>query len=417
MTEARDSSKPDPAWLQALLERRLSRRDLLRYAGTGAGAMGLSAFLAACGVGGTGSTTSPTPSPSPSPLPPKAGEVQVANWPLYIDLEEGKSATLDAFEKETGIQITYKEDINDNDEFFATDIRPQLSAKQPTGWDVMVLSDWLIAKVIRLGWVQPLHHDKLPNATANVDEKFRDTYFDPGNRYSFPWAAGITGIGYNKKLTKRPITSVKDLWDPAFKGRVGMFSDMRDAVNFGLYYNGIKPPENATLADVEKAIQSLQQQRDAGIVRGYYGNDYVDQLATGNLHLTMAWSGDVNFLKSENPDLEFVVPQEGGNRWIDNMVIPIMAEHPTDAHEWIDFVYQTEIATGITEFVWYESPVKGVREMIRDHAKEDSSLSAVSESEIVWPSSDVLANTYTYKRLSEDEEEAWHDLFDPLIQG
>jgi spermidine/putrescine transport system substrate-binding protein len=131
----------------------------------------------------------------------------------------------------------------------------------------------------------------------------------------------------------------------------------------------------------------------------------------------MAWSGDVNFLKSENPDLEFVVPQEGGNRWIDNMVIPIMAEHPTDAHEWIDFVYQPDIATGITEFVWYESPVKGVREMIREHAKEDSSLSAVSESEIVWPSADVLANTYTYKRLSEDEEAAWHDLFDPLIQG
>jgi len=343
--------------------------------------------------------------------------VEVANWPLYIDLEEGKSATLDAFKQSKAIDITYKEDINDNDEFFATDIRPQLSATQPTGWDVMVLSDWMIAKVIRLGWVQPLHHDKLPNAVANLDDKFRNTYYDPGNKYSFPWAAGITGIGYNKKLTKRPITSVKDLWDPAFKGRVGMFSDMRDVVNFGLYYNGIKPPEKATLDDVENAIQSLQQQRDAGIVRGYYGNDYVDQLASGNLHLTMAWSGDVNFLKSENPDLEFVVPQEGGNRWIDNMVIPILAEHPTDAHEWIDFVYQPEIATGITEFVWYESPVKGVRETIREHAKEDASLKAVSESEIVWPSPEVLANTYTYKRLSEDEEAAWHDLFDPLIQG
>jgi spermidine/putrescine transport system substrate-binding protein len=416
MTEEHDRSAWEAALLRGMTKRRLSRRDMLRYAGVGAGTMGIGAFLAACGVGGEARQT-PSLAASPSPLPPKAGQVQVANWPLYIDLEDGKSATLDAFKSETGIEITYKEDISDNDEFFATDIRPQLSANQPTGWDVMVLTDWQVKKMIRLGWVQQLHHDKLPNATANLDDKFRNTYYDPGNKYSFPWATGITGIGYNKKLTKRPITSVKDLWDPAFKGRVGMFSDMRDDVYFGLYYNGVIPPDKATLEDVEKAVQVLQQQREAGLVRGYYGNDYIDQLAGGNLYLTMAWSGDVNFLKSENPDLEFVVPQEGGNRWVDNMVIPILAEHPTDAHEWIDFVYRPEIATGITEFVWYESPVKGVRELIREHAKEDPSLKAVSESDLVWPTPEILANVYPYKQLSEEEEAAWHDLFDPLIQA
>ncbi|MGH2556952.1 MAG: extracellular solute-binding protein [Actinomycetota bacterium] len=417
MSDQRDRSTGEADLLRAMAERRISRRDLLRYAGAGAGSVGLAAFLAACGVGGTGSQASPSRRPSPSPLPPKAGMVEVANWPLYIDLEDGKSATLDAFKKESGIDVTYREDISDNDEFFGTDLQQQLSAGQPTGWDVIVVTDWMVAKLIRLGWIQELHQEVLPNATANLDDKFRNPRHDPNNRHSYPWAAGITGIGYNKKLTTRPITRIADLWDPSFKGKVGMFSEMRDTVNFALLLNGVRPPEEATMDDVEKAIEKLQQQRDDGIVRAYYGNDYVDQLAGGNLDLTMAWSGDVNALRADNPDLEFVVPQEGGNRWTDNMCIPIRAAHPTDAHAWIDFVYKPDIAAGITEFVWYESPVKGVRELIAEHAKDDESLRAVSDSELVWPSADILANTYDSKQLSEQEERDWHDLFDPLIQG
>jgi spermidine/putrescine transport system substrate-binding protein len=396
--------------------RRLSRREALVQMGRGSTYLGVMSLLAACGVRGTQTQPSPTAA-SPSPLPEKAGELRVANWPLYIDLEGGKSPTLNAFKKQTDIDITYKEDINDNDEFFGTDLRQQLAAGQPTGWDIVTMTDWMIAKLARLGWIQPLHHEVLPNATANLDPKFQDAYFDPGRQYSFPWAAGITGIGYNKKLTGRPITSLNDLFDPAFKGKVGMFSEMRDTINFALFQLGIKPPENATMDDIERAVDLLIKQRDDGIVRAYYGNDYTDQLAEGNLALTMAWSGDVNFLKLDVPELEFVVPEEGGNRWTDNMAIPIQAEHPTDAHEWIDFVYQPDIATRITEWVWYESPVAGVQELIQEHAKEDRSLRPVANSELVWPSEDVLANTYGYKILSEEEEQAWHDLFDPLIQG
>jgi spermidine/putrescine transport system substrate-binding protein len=404
--------------LKDLMGRRITRRDALKYAGVGAGTLGLSAFLAACGVEGT--QTQPTPTgtapPSLSPLPPKAGVVQVANWPLYIDLEDGESVTLDGFKQRTGIDITYKEDISDNDEFFGTDLRQQLSAGQATGWDIIVMTDWMIAKLVRLGWVEPLHQEVLPNCTANLDDKFRNLYHDPGNAYSYPWAAGITGIGYNTKLTGRPITRIEDLFDPAFKGHVGMFSEMRDTINFVLLNMGMDPTK-ATLDQVEQGVQKLTDQRDAGIVRAYYGNDYIDPLSTGDLWITMAWSGDVNFLKVDNPDLAFVVPEEGGNRWSDNMCIPKGAEHPTDAHEWMNYVYDPEVATGITEWVWYESPVKQVRGMIREDAAEDESLLAVAESTIVWPDAAVLAKTYPYKNLSADEEEAWHDLFDPLIQG
>ena len=399
--------------------RRFSRREALVRMGRGSSYLGIMSLLAACGVRGTQTQPSPTMA-SPSPLPEKAGVLNVANWPLYIDLEDGESATLDAFRKETDIDVTYKEDINDNDEFFGTDLRQQLSAGQPTGWDVIVVTDWMVAKLIRLGWLQPLHHDVLPTAAQNVDEKFQDPPYDPGNAHSFPWAAGITGIGYNIRLTGREIRSINDLFDPEFAGKVGMFSEMRDTVDFMFYLDGVVPQE-ATMDDVERAIERLEKQKADGIVRGYYGNEYTDQLAAGNLALTMAWSGDIFALRQDDPNLRFVIPEEGGNRWTDNMCIPVHAEHPTDAHEWIDFVYQPPIAAGITEWVWYESPVSDgiIRDLIREDARkfDDPALRELADDTTVWPDEATLARLHGSKNLTEEEEAAWHDLFDPLIQA
>jgi spermidine/putrescine transport system substrate-binding protein len=417
--------------LRRLMARRMSRRTLLRYAGRGAGALGAGAILAACGVTGEGTSTSPTatgpatgsptgspsPSPTPSPLPPKAGMVNVANWPLYIDDPAGGEGTaIDQFRKATSIDIRYEEAINDNDEFFGTDLQQQIQAGQPTDWDVIVMTDWMIAKLARLGWLETLHAEALPNCAANLGAQFQDVWYDPGHAYSYPWASGITGIGYNEKLTGRPITKIADLFDPAFKGKVGMFSEMRDTYNFVLLMMGVDPT-TATVEQVEEATQILQQQRDDGIVRAYYGNDYIQPLTDGDLWLTMAWSGDVNYLRLDVPDLKFVVPEEGGNRWTDNMCIPLKAEHPTDAHEWMNFVYDPAVATIITETVWYESPVAGVQEQVCADAEEDPELDPICDSELVWPTEELLANTHQYKDISFDEEEAWHDLFDPLIEG
>jgi spermidine/putrescine transport system substrate-binding protein len=411
VTEKQDRPVPHQAWLRGLNERRISRRDLLRGAGAGAGAMGLSALLAACGVSGTQQNRPSARPSSPSPLPPKAGTLRVANWPLYID-----DKTVKDFEKATGIQTTYKDDIGDNDEFFATDVSPQISAGEPTGWDIITMTDWMIEKLIRLGYVQPLHPEAIPNAVNNLDDKFRDPWFDPGNAYSYPWAVGVTGIGVNRKFVDREITSINDLFDPAFEQHVGMFLEMRDSVNFALLLLG-HDPVNATEAQIDEAFTKLEQQKADGIVRDYFDNSYIGPFNRGDLWVTMAWSGDVNYLKLDNPDLEFVIPEEGGNRWSDNMVIPVLTEHPTDAHEWINYVYDVEHATQICEFVWYESAVAGVHEAVIEDAKEDSSLKPVAESDLVWPTAEILANLHQYKRLSEEEERVWHDRWDPLIQG
>jgi spermidine/putrescine transport system substrate-binding protein len=402
------------------LHGQVSRRELLRRAGRGSVFLGVGALLAACGIGGQEAEDTPEPDDSPSPLPEIAGELVFANWPLYIDRAQGESPTLVSFTDETGIEIDYQVVINDNEEFFGT-IREPLSRGQSAGYDTIVVTDWMVAKMIRLGFLQPLHHDRLPNFEANAFERFKDPTYDPGNTYSVPWAAGITGIGYDLELTGRELTSMEDLWDPAFAGHVGMFTEMRDSFGFALLANGVNPLE-ATMEDVQAAQQKLLQQREDGIVRGYFGNDYTDQLATGSLWVSMAWSGDIFALQQDNPNLRFVVPEEGAMRWTDNMVIPLGAEHPADAHEFMNFVYDPRIAANITEWVWYESPVSQVPDIIREDAAEASGgeaelLEQVAESPLVFPSAEIEDRLYNYKTLDEEEEQAWNDLFQAVVQG
>ncbi|HEX2031061.1 MAG TPA: spermidine/putrescine ABC transporter substrate-binding protein [Actinomycetota bacterium] len=392
------------------LGRPMSRRELLRTAGRGSMYLGAMAFLAACGV-----QAERRPRQRLEELPPESGELNMANWPLYIDKSGGRSPTLISFREETGIDISYKTVINDNEEFFGT-IREPLSQGEPTGWDIIVVTDWLVAKMIDLGYAERLHHDRLPTATENLADKFRDPWYDPGNAHSFPWAAGITGIGYDISATGREITSVQDLLDPEFEGRVGMFSEMRDTFGLVLLSLGVEP-QDATVEDVEKAQQLLIDNR--GNFRDFYGNEYTDQLGAGNLALSMAWSGDIFALSLDNPDLRFVIPEEGGMAWTDNMVIPAGAENPTDAHAFIDYVYQPRIATNITEWVWYESPVDGVQELVQEDIAGGGPryLRELAESELVFPTEDTLAQLHPYKRLDLEEEEVWNDLFQEVVQG
>jgi spermidine/putrescine transport system substrate-binding protein len=347
----------------------------------------------------------------------------MANWPAYIDRAGGTSPTIEDFQDEADVSMQYDVVINDNEEFFGT-LREELARGQSTGYDIIVVSDWLIAKMAGLGYLERLHHEELPNFEANADEKFKDPHYDPDNAHSIPWAAGITGIGYDISLTERELTSIDDLFDPAFAGHVGMFLEMRDTYNFALRRLG-KDPLEATLDDVEEATQMLLDQKEQGIVRGYYGNDYLDQLAAGNLWVSMAWSGDIFALQLDNPNLKFVLPEEGGTRWVDNMAIPAGAEHPTDAHLFMDFVYQPDIAAQITEWVWYESPVAPTQSIIAEHAagpkKDDLSCSpfceTLAESDLVFPDESILANTYPYRTLNLEEEAAWNDLFQQVTQG
>lgn len=438
--------------------RLLTRRTLLVAGARGTVAISATAFLAACGVkpaatqapSATAATQapatqapgasaapsptatptalpSPTVPPSPTPASSPAGQVNFANWPLYIDTDENdssKHATLEDFTAKTGIRVRYSEIIQDNEDFFGT-IRPDLAAGKPTPYDLIVVTDWMVAKLIRLGYLEEIDvAADVPAFAKNATDWPRDPWYDPGNRHSVPWQAGITGIGYNIKMTKREITSFDDLLDPAFKGRVGMFSEMRDTMSLALLSLGIVPAD-ATVDDARTAQVKLLEAAKRGQFRQFYGNEYTDELANGNLALSIAWSGDVYQLAlHDNPDLRFVVPKEGGMAWTDNMCVPRNARHPVDARMLMDYVYDPLIAARIAEWIGYFTPVIGVKEIIDADAKAaaDSgdkdtaaNLTRVGETVVATPAR--LANTFPYRNLTEGEERAWNELFNAVLIG
>ena len=395
--------------------RAISRRDMLRKMAVAAGALPAGAILAACGIGGTQDEPSGAATAMDQlTTTQQNGILNFANWPAYIDKARGESPTLQQFEKETDIKVNYKEVINDNLSFFGT-IREPLANGQATEWDLIVVTDWLIGKMARLGYLETLDHALLPNFASHAGEIYKDPSYDPGNRHSIPWQSGITGIAYNPELTGREITSVEDLFDPAFEGKVGMMTEMRDTMNLVLLGMGIDP-EQATLEDAEAAQQKLLQQRDQGIVRQYYGNDYVQPLANGDLALSMAWSGDVlGRTLGANSKIAFVVPEEGGILWVDNMAIPQDAANPIDAHALMNFVYQPQIAAQMTAWINYISPVPEAQAILQD--ANDRYTRQVANSPLVFPTSDMESRLHHYKNLTEEEEQAWQSMFDEVTQA
>ena len=398
--------------------------------------------LSACGIDPAGSgDASAEPGTSQDPgasggagpgEPVGGGEpedvLNFANWPLYIDQDDdGNPITILDFEEATGIDVTYTESIEDNTSFFGT-IQPSLAGGEDTGYDIIVVTDWMIGNLVRLGYLEKLDVERdIPNFVANADPVYLERSYDPGNEYSVPYQSGITGIAYNPELVDEEITSMAQLLDPEliekYCGQIGMFIEMRDSMSFAMLYNGVTPAD-ATMEDVEAAQQTLLDQ--APCVRGYYGNEYADDLANGSLAITMAWSGDVFQLQFDNPDLQFVVPDEGAILWTDNMAIPKGAEHPNAALAMMDYLYDPEVAAQVAEWVNYITPVPGAKEIILGHADDAAAegdteteeyLRTVAESPLVFPTQDMLDRLYSYKVLDEEEERQWNELFQEVVQG
>jgi len=428
-----DNMNIDPSFLRGLTQARLSRRDLLKAAGAGAGVMGLGAFLAACGAGGgtPGSTASQaadlfTGEPS--------GTLVFGNWPLYIDKEKNAQGqvvnpSLDLFTKDTGIKVNYKETIQANESFFGK-IQPQLEAGQSIGYDIIVLTNGLIlAKMVTLGYLEELPADMRPNFDKYAGPHVKDPAYDPGNKYTMAWQSGLTSIGWDPVQIKqlRPdnptITSIMDLFDPAFKGKVGMIGDNQDLPNTALLAIGVEP-ETSTPDDWQKAADLLTKQRDDGIVRQYYEQNYIQALSNGDVALTMAWSGDIfqANLSGDSQGLQFTVPPEGAIIWTDNMCVPTGVEHPVDAITYMDYVYQPEVQAMIEEWVNYISPVPAAQAVVEaDAAKatggDATYLNNVGKSTLVFPTVDQMSKFSTYRLLTEQEEVDWNNLFQPIYQG
>jgi spermidine/putrescine transport system substrate-binding protein len=304
--------------------------------------------------------------------------------------------------------VKYTEDYNDNDEFFAK-VKPQLGAGKDTGRDVWCSTDWMVARLIRLGWVQPLDKANIPNA-ANLEPDLQDVPFDKGRVYSLPWQSGFTGIAYNPASTGgRPVESIDQLLtDPALKGKVTLLTEMRDTVAMVMLAQG-KDPANFTDADFTAAIDAITEAKDSGQLRGFTGNEYGKPLAAGDTAACLAWTGDVVQLQADNPKLGYVLPSTGHMLWSDNFVIPNQAKHKKNAERLIDYYYSPEVMAEVEDYVNYISPVKGSREAL---LKDDPEI---AKNELIFPSADVLARSHGFRGLSEDEETRYNQQFQSLI--
>ncbi|WP_335981510.1 polyamine ABC transporter substrate-binding protein [Streptomyces sp. CA2R106] len=400
-------SPPQRAAMARSMTRRraaLARRSLLRVAGLGAVA---GAGLTGCGIpaaGRKGETASTDHSAQEK-------VVDFSNWTEYIDVsDDGKHhPTLDAFTKRTGIKVKYTEDINDNVEFFGK-IKPQLAAGQDTGRDLMVLTDWLAGRMIRLGWVQQLDSANLPHAYANLEQRFRSPDWDPGRAYSYPWQGISTCIAYNKKATGgRKVTSVSQLLDDgSLKGRVAMLSEMRDTIGMTLLDMG-ELPEKVTDDTFDAAVARIQKAVDSQQIRKFTGNDYTDGLSKGDIAACVAWAGDLVQLRIDDPDIEYVFPDSGFVSSTDNLLIPDKARHKANAERLIDYYYEPAVAAQVSAYINYVCPVAGVKPYL---AKIDPKLAS---NPLIIPDAAMDARGHAFRSLSDAEDARYEDKFAKLI--
>jgi spermidine/putrescine transport system substrate-binding protein len=380
-----DSERPDD--LPQLVRRAISRRRFVGQSALAAGGVALGgSLLAACKGKEAARSTGP---------------LRVSNWPLYIDKN-----TVPNFQKDTGITVQYTEDVNDNDEFFAKIDEP-LKRGQSIDRDIIVLTDWMASRLIRLGYTAPFDDSKFPNK-ANLVDALRDVSFDAGRTHSIPWLSGMTGLGYNPKRTGRELTSIADIFDPKFKGRVTMLTEMRDTIGLVMLGQG-KDPATCTLDDAKAAAAKIKQARESGHIRAFTGNDYTEDLASGNISVAIAWSGDIQGLAADNPDLKWVAPSEGAMLFSDNMMIPKTSDRQDLAMAWINYCYDPVHSAQIVAEAPYLSAVKGAGAELAKIAPE------LAQSPLVNPPPELMSRLHVFRALNEQEETEFNRVFQDAI--
>ncbi len=386
----------------------LSRRTLLRGAGTVAFAGASVAALRMPFFEVPGAQQDPATCMVPD-LSAEQRRLIISNWPGYIDPKRKATSTFQVFQQQTGITVDYTDDVNDNAEFYAK-VRNQLGSCEPIDRDLVMLTDWMAARMIGLGWTQPFDKDKVPNLHANLIDPLRDRQWDPDLTYHAPWQTGLTGIAYNAAKTGEVRTFTDLLTNTELKGRITLLSEMRDTMGFMLRIVGADP-DDFTQTQWDNAIDELRKVVAAGQVRAFTGNDYTQDLAAGNIVACEAWSGDIIQLQFENPDIKFVVPEEGLSLWSDNMIIPNKAIHQANAEAWIDYYYDPEVAAKLAAWVNYICPVKGAREAME---KIDPSL---VDNALIFPDDEVLADTFDFMPLDDRQTIAYERDWSDVIGG
>ena len=317
----------------------------------------------------------------------------ISNWPAYIDPRRKKTSTQSIFTATYGIEVEYTDDVNDNSEFYAK-VKNQLGSCEPVQRDMMVLTDWMAARMIDLNWIQKLDVANIPNVTANVIEPLRNLAWDPDFEYHVPWQSGLTGIAYNADEVGEVRTFDELLTRSDLKGRISLLTEMRDTMGFCLKVTGADPSDFDD-DDWGNAVDKLRQVVADGQVRAFTGNEYIQDLAAGNIVACEAWSGDVIQAQLDNPAIKFVTPEEGLMLWSDNMMVPNLAEHQANAETWMNYYYDPAVAAKLAAWVNYICPVQGAREEM------ESIDPSLVDNPLIFPDDEMLAKTMSFMALDE----------------
>ena len=390
----------------------VSRRRLLQAAGLG----GVAMAAAACGAGGaddasaSGAASGAASAASAEDKSDADKTLNWSNWPLYIDIDDasGERPTLAAFQKESGITVTYTEDVNDNNEFFAK-VRTQLEQGQDIGRDLVVLTDWMAALWIQNGYAQKYDKAVVPNS-VNLIPRLADVSFDKPRDYSLPWQSGFGGLGYNKSSLKSAmgvdkITTMDQLFDPKLKGRVTVLSEMRDTMGCLMAWQG-NDPSKFTEDQFNQAIEALTQQVDSGQIRQVTGNDYIAALESGDVIAVLGWSGDMFALGDA---YGFELPESGGMLWTDNMLIPALAAHKKNAELAMNYYYDPAVAAQVAAYVTYICPVEGAQ------AEMEKIDPALATSEFIFPTAATLDRSYVFMELTPEQNDTYQRAFQKAI--
>ncbi|BBY42336.1 polyamine ABC transporter substrate-binding protein [Mycolicibacterium celeriflavum] len=386
------------ARMEAAESHRVSRRRFIGGGTAAAAALALGpSFLAACG-----SDTSPSGTTTEDGGPAN-GTLRISNWPLYM-----ADGFIAAFQQASGITVDYKEDFNDNEEWFAK-VKEPLSRKQDIGADLVVPTAFMATQVRNLNWLNDFSEGGIPNK-KNLRRDMLDAQMDPGRKFSAPYVTGMVGLAYNRAATGREITRIDDLWDPAFKGRVSLLSDFQDGLGMIMQSQGADPASPNT-ESVQKAVDLVREQKDKGQIRRFTGNDYAPDLAAGNVVIAQAYSGDVVQLQADNPDLQFVVPDSGGTDFVDTMVIPYTTQNQKAAEAWIDFVYDRANYAKLIAFTQF---VPVLSDMTAELDKIDPNL---ARNELINPPQATLDRIKAWAPLEDEQKQQYATMYAAVTGG
>jgi spermidine/putrescine transport system substrate-binding protein len=399
-------SLPEDPLIRKLVQQaraaQLSRRSVLAGGVGGAAALA----LAAC---------APSTSGKPSPATDQSSTdktVTWANWPGYMDEDDaGNYPTLVAFTEQTGIEVDYKVEINDNNEYFAK-VRDVLALGQDIGADIITLTDWMAGRLINLGYVQQLDDAKIPNK-ANLVPDLREVGFDPGRTFSLPWQGGFAGLCWNKEALPNGLRTLDDLWDPELAGKIVVLSEMRDTMGLILLDQGVDISQDFTEDQFNAALDVFREKVESGQIGAVRGNSYTQDLINGDAIAGIVWSGDVTLVNGElGSDLfEFAIPESGGTLWNDNLMIPIGSPRKSNAEELINYYYEPEVAAEVALWVNYITPVVGAKEAAVAIDPE------AAENQLIFPDEDTLSQVKTFRPLSGAEEQSFGSAFQNVLVG